>query len=284
MEIYKYQPISEYFWKNLINDELWFNNPRNFNDWYDSNLPLNIDYTRTEIEEFIKHSYYNNFGNLERFEEMFSKDIDRLSSNKLEREKYFKDITEHYINTEYGYGEKEIAQGKALYDTAAQMYETNKRETSEEALAYNEFSKKLEAFKNVYATDRKKAKIIYKEEPKILIALHIKGVAPLRTNKLLEDIEAFYKELKAKPDLLTPLNKLKITAEHIETQLTALADVKQAEATYVLERGESQQATKDKDAAFAAFEKWVREFYAIAKIALEDKPQLLESIGKFVRS
>ena len=138
---------------------------------------------------------------------------------------------------EYGYGDKEIAQGKALYDTAAQMYETNKRETSEEALAYNEFSKKLEAFKNVYATDRKKAKIIYKEEPKILIALHIKGVAPLRTNKLLEDIEAFYKELKAKPDLLTPLNKLKITAEHIETQLTALADVKQAEATYVLERG-----------------------------------------------
>ncbi len=130
----------------------------------------------------------------------------------------------------------------------------------------------------------KKAKIIYKEEPKILIALHIKGVAPLRTNKLLEDIEAFYKELKAKPDLLTPLNKLKITAEHIETQLTALADVKQAEATYVLERGESQQATKDKDTAFAAFEKWVREFYAIAKIALEDKPQLLESIGKFVRS
>lgn len=103
----------------------------------------------------------------------------------------------------------------------------------------------------------------------------------MRTNKLLEDIEAFYKELKAKPDLLTPLNKLKITAEHIETQLTALADVKQAEATYVLERGESQQATKDKD---AAFEKWVREFYAIAKIALEDKPQLLESIGKFVRS
>lgn len=30
---------------------------------------------------------------------------------------------------EYGYGDKEIAQGKALYDTAAQMYETNKRET-----------------------------------------------------------------------------------------------------------------------------------------------------------
>lgn len=185
---------------------------------------------------------------------------------------------------EYGYGEQEIAQGKILYDTAAQMYEINKRDTSEEALAYNEFSKKLEAFKTSYAIDRKKAKIIYKEEPKILTALHIKGIAPFRIGKLLEDIEAFYKELKAKPDLLAPLNKLKITTEHIDAQLTALTEVKQAEATYKLEKGESQQATKDKNDAFAALEKWVREFYAIAKIALEDKPQLLESIGKFVRS
>ena len=94
----------------------------------------------------------------------------------------------------------------------------------------------------------------------------------MRTNRLLEDIEAFYKEFKAKPDLLTPLNKLKITDEHIETPLTTLANVKQAKAAYILEKGESQQATKDKDTAFAAFEKWVREFYAITKIALEDKP------------
>ncbi len=185
---------------------------------------------------------------------------------------------------EYGYGEQEIAQGKILYDTATQMYESNKWKTSEETLSYNEFSKKLETFKTSYAIDRKKAKIIYKDEPKILTALHIKGIAPFRIGKLLEDIEAFYKELKAKPDLLAPLNKLKITVEHIDAQLTALTEVKQAEATYKLKKGESQQATKDKDAAFATLEKWVREFYAIAKIALEDKPQLLESIGKFVRS
>lgn len=213
----------------------------------------------------------------------------RITSEKFKNYGFiFENISKNDILktelAEYGYGEQEIAQGKALYDTAAKMYETNLRETSEEALAYNEFSKKLEAFKITYASDRKKAKIIYKEEPKILTALHIKGIAPLRTSKLLEDIEAFYKELKVKPDLLAPLNKLKITTEHIEAQLSALSSVRQAEATYALEKGESQQATKDKDAAFAAFEKWVREFYAIAKIALEDKPQLLESIGKFMRS
>lgn len=52
----------------------------------------------------------------------------------------------------------------------------------------------------------------------------------------------------------------------------------------IMKRGENQQATKDKDKAFADLEKWVSEFYSIARIALEDKPQLLESLKKFVRS
>jgi len=50
------------------------------------------------------------------------------------------------------------------------------------------------------------------------------------------------------------------------------------------EVGESQDATKIKDAAFVKMDDWMSEFYAVAKIALEDNPQLLESLGKLVRS
>jgi hypothetical protein len=55
-------------------------------------------------------------------------------------------------------------------------------------------------------------------------------------------------------------------------------------ADYLREKGESQDSTKAKDAAFAKLDDWMSEFYAVAKIALEDNPQLLESLGKFVRS
>ena len=51
-----------------------------------------------------------------------------------------------------------------------------------------------------------------------------------------------------------------------------------------IEKGETQNATKVKDQAFTAIEKWMRKFYAVANIALEDNPQLLESLGVFVRS
>lgn len=185
---------------------------------------------------------------------------------------------------EYGYDSEEIAKGKALYDVAAEKLDINKTETAEEKLAYDQFRKKFEALKKSYTTDRKKVKIIYKNEAATLSVLGVKGTASIRITEFLDGVDTLYKQLKASEDLRKPLARLKITEEHITAQLEALEEVKTAYNAYTKEKGESQQATKDKDKALADLEKWVREFYAIAKIALEDQPQLLESIGKFMRS
>jgi hypothetical protein len=52
----------------------------------------------------------------------------------------------------------------------------------------------------------------------------------------------------------------------------------------VQEIGESQEATRGKDKALAELEEWMSDFYAVARIAMEDQPQLLESLGLLVRS
>lgn len=185
---------------------------------------------------------------------------------------------------EFGYDEAEIAKGKALYDTAETKIDTNKTETTEEKLAYEKFTQKFEELKTAYTTDRKKVKIIYKDEDVKLSALAVKGVASIRISEILDNADTLYKQLKANEELLTPLKKLKIDEVYLDTQIALLEEVKALYQAYTKEKGESQQATKDKDQALANLEKWVREFYAIAKIALEDKPQLLESVSKFVRS
>lgn len=184
---------------------------------------------------------------------------------------------------EYGYDETEIAKGKALYDEASQKLDINKTETTQEKLAYDTFYKKFEELKKTYATDRKKVKIIYKDDDRTLSALSVKGAASIRTGAVLDDVDTLYKQLQANETLRNPLKRLKIDETHIQKQLALLEEVKKAYATYTNEKGESQQATKDKDKAFAELEKWVREFYAIAKIALEDKPQLLESMGRIMK-
>ena len=63
-----------------------------------------------------------------------------------------------------------------------------------------------------------------------------------------------------------------------------LTDVEQARAVYLKEKGETQVATQTKDAALAKIDDWMSEFFAVARIALEDQPQLLEVLGKTVRS
>lgn len=199
----------------------------------------------------------------------------------------FKNINENDILktelAEYGYDDTEIAKGKALYDEASQKLDINKTESAEEKMAYEVFDKLFEELKKTYATDRKKVKIIFKDDERTLSALAVKGATSIRITALLNDIDTLYKQLKMKETLLTPLKRLKIDEAHIDTQLDKFAQVEKAYANYIKEKGESQQATKDKDKAFSELEKWVREFYAIAKIALEDKPQLLESVGKLVR-
>ncbi len=63
-----------------------------------------------------------------------------------------------------------------------------------------------------------------------------------------------------------------------------LVEVEGARGTYLKEQGESQDATHNKNSVFDQLEDWMKEFYAVAKIALEDRPQLAESLGRLVRN
>lgn len=195
--------------------------------------------------------------------------------------------TQEIIKTEmaeYGYDATEIAKGKTLYDTANALYLKNIKEDQEETVSHAVFSKNFEQLVTVYKKDRKKAKIIFKDELEKLKVLKLQGLMPRRQAELLSTIEVFYTTLQQSENLKTPLNRLKITDEHITSQLAQFTQTNASYSDYVREKGENQDATKHKEEAIKALEEWMREFYSIAKIALEDHPQLLESVAKFIRS
>lgn len=185
---------------------------------------------------------------------------------------------------EYGYDTATIQQGEALYNTLIEKYNTNKTESAEETTVYAVFDSTLENTQAIYSTDRKKAKIVFKDQPDVLKNLQHKGIAPVRNAALIDTMRLFYETLNTNTELLNAMQRLKLNAAHVTQQLTNITQTQQAYADYIREKGESQQATQDKNKAFDAVTKWVSEFYAVAKIALEDQPQLLESVAKLVRS
>ncbi|WP_103866508.1 MULTISPECIES: hypothetical protein [Aquimarina] len=179
---------------------------------------------------------------------------------------------------ELNYDDAKIEEGKLLLDQTRTAYDYNKQEDDETLEASAVFKKEKETLELQYRKHRKKAKVVFRKDLETLKKLHLTGSKPKAYNNWIETIRKFYSTTDQ--ETLTQLASLRITTEDITAGIEQIAKVETARTAYLLEIGESQDATKQKDAAFTKMEDWMQEFYAIANIALEDKPQLIEALGR----
>jgi hypothetical protein len=188
------------------------------------------------------------------------------------------------IMAEFGYDETLLTEGKTLLTKTRQAFDFNKKEDDETTEAYKNFTELKENLAKTYTLHRKKGKVIFRKEPTTLNKLALTGSLPTAYIKWLETVKKFYTVAAADSDIQSKLVRLKITTEEINGTIQLITNLELARAEYLREKGESQDSTKSKDKAFGEIDDWMSEFYAVAKIALEDNPQLLESLGIFVRS
>ncbi|NLP59319.1 hypothetical protein [Lutibacter sp. B1] len=188
------------------------------------------------------------------------------------------------VMAEFGYDQTLLTEGKTLLTKTQTAYNNNKTEDNETVTAYNKFSTSKENLVKVYGLHRKKGKVVFRKDETTLKNLGLKGSLPQAYIKWLEAVKKFYSTAIGDNEIETKLARLKVTPTELQDTVTLIAELETNRAEYLKEKGESQDATKLKDTAFGELDDWMREFYAVAKIALEDNPQLLESLGKFVRS
>jgi len=186
--------------------------------------------------------------------------------------------------TEFGYDTAAIAEGKLLFENVRKAFDFNRQEDNETLECRINLDAITESISANYWLDRKKAKVIFKDNPLAMQQLSLTGSVPKAYIKWVEYMKTFYNGLKAAPDLLSKMARLKFTEENLDTRIASIQELETSRAKYLKEVGESQEATQAKDAAFAEIDNWMREFYAVAKIAMEDQPQLLESLGILVRN
>lgn len=186
--------------------------------------------------------------------------------------------------SEYGYGIEKMSNGKDLLDKANELYSINIQKKQEETTSSVNYQKIYTEVTQMYSSHRKRAKIIFKNDENILRNLRINGASVRTKSEYTEDIKVFYGTLSHSEELKNKLKQVKVFPEEIEEQLIKINQVKTAYEDYLKYKGESQQSTKDKNKAFDSLDKWVKDFYQIAKLTFEDRPQLLEIFGKFVRS
>ncbi|MBN2164911.1 MAG: hypothetical protein JW717_01405 [Marinilabiliaceae bacterium] len=188
------------------------------------------------------------------------------------------------VMSELGYDSTTIVEGKTLLAETRQAYDANKTEDDETSEASANFKKLKEQLANNYSSDRKKAKVIFRKDILTAEKLGLTGTIPQAYIKWLELAKKFYTTALNDTEIQNKLSRLNITVESLTANQTLISQLETARTNYLREVGESQDSTKIKDAAFVKMDDWMSEFYAVARIALEDNPQLLESLGKLVRS
>ncbi|MBN1252628.1 MAG: hypothetical protein JXA16_10865, partial [Bacteroidales bacterium] len=179
---------------------------------------------------------------------------------------------------EYGYTPEKLAQGKALKAKAEEAYNLKKKEENESIEIFNKFENKQKEISESYTKDRKITKIAYSKTSEVLKKVGINGAVPKSYVKWQETVKTFYNIAKENTEIQSKLATLNVNIEHITEMCNSITELEHLRADYLREKGESQDATNLKDKAFAELENWMREFKAIAKIALDEHSQLLEAL------
>ena len=125
---------------------------------------------------------------------------------------------------------------------------------------------------------------MFRKDPLTADKLAISGAMPRTYMRWLVTVKKFYTEANGDTTIQAKLLRLKVTGKELKAAKALISALATSRSKYLKEKGESESATKVKDAAFAVLDDWMMEFYEVAAIALEDKPQLSEALGKLVRS
>ena len=181
------------------------------------------------------------------------------------------------LNT-YGYNEAAIQEGRDLLNVARNLYDSQIKEYGEQHAATKAFHTAFTQADKTYNAHRRLAKIVFKNDPQRQTDLRLNQRKPYAFNAWYQQARHFYAALLSDEEAQTKLARFNVTVEDIQAAQAQVEQTQTLKNAQEQEKGEAQQATQQRDAAIAALDEWLADFQVVAKIALQDKKQLLESL------
>lgn len=180
---------------------------------------------------------------------------------------------------EFGYNAERLAEGRALYDRAQQLHQKQVKEYGDQFAASDALKSAWHEARTQYMRFVKVARVALKSERSAYQKLDLTGERKRSLSGWLAQARQFYTNALSSPDILAKLGEFGVTQQKLEAGKKLVDDTEAANAAQEKEKGEAQQATQERDAGFEDMDDWFSDFLAIARIALEEKPQLLEKLG-----
>lgn len=179
----------------------------------------------------------------------------------------------------FGYTFEHISEGRILLDRATGLMTAQVKGYSKQYLAYGEFGKFWKSVYGVYMITLKVVRVAFTGEPEMLQRFNATGERNRSLSGWLRDAKILYTNLLNSPEALDVMGRYGYTFEKLNSEFQDVSEVERLHSKHLSEMGNAQQSTVERDEAFDALCKWYSNFRAIARIALYEKPQLLEALG-----
>lgn len=186
------------------------------------------------------------------------------------------------INTavaEYNYDAPRLDEGKALQKEANTLHKKQIKEYGDQFQATNDLDSIKSKANKMYMKHLKVARITMEDNVAFRKSLMLTGRRKHTYTGWLEQASTFYDNGLDSPEALVALMEYNITEDKMKAGQALVNQTGIALKKQLKEVGEAQRATETRDKAFDLMEDWMAKFIAIARIALEDDPQLLEIMG-----
>lgn len=178
-----------------------------------------------------------------------------------------------------GYGNNKVIEGRALLQKTMATHKNILAINEKKKEAHKVFSALKAEMDGIYRVHRKKAKILFADEQETLVNLGIVGKTPQTYPEWILVVDKFYTKAMGDSYIQDILAELNTNREELENTSLVLEKMKTARAEHQLITEQRQEATREKNHTFERMNKWMSRFYAVARIALAEQPQLLEAIG-----
>lgn len=183
----------------------------------------------------------------------------------------------------FGYTEEKLTGGANLLADATTLVETQKREYGEVDAAQAAYETQRAEAHSKYMDVLAISKIALKKDVKAISTLDLSGRRATTLSGWLKQVTGFYRALLANETWKTAVAAFGQTAEKLSAQLAEVEAVATASENKKKEMGDAQNATQQRDEKLEELAEWVNDYEVIARIALAEKPQLLEKLGIVVK-
>ena len=180
---------------------------------------------------------------------------------------------------EFGYDKAAILKGRSLCVEARKKFEAHKVEYGEQYAATAELERVWKESGRVYMRSIKVARIAFKNDEKARTALILGGTRKVSLAGWLDQSRTFYANLLEDQGFVDAMARFGYNRKKLEAESSLVQEVSRANLAQEREKGDAQKATEVRDDKLDALADWISDFRAIARVAFEDDPQMLEKLG-----